>query len=203
MIYHHKQVVNKSIFEALASNPSKTLTLVGNNASWIFNGADILANGAIDIDTTIKSTSQNAAMINNLVGGKEVVNLSFAYKGLLPGKATIQASVDSKYNNKTMYIYSYNLENNRLTLVSPNVPVKDGIATFEITKGSDYILSEAPIVGAVKEGWNQTSNGNWIFVKNENNAIGWIKDGSNWYLTNQSGIMKTGWAKDIDGKWYS
>ena len=197
-----QKIVNKNVFEALISNPNKTLILVGNNASWIFNGGDILNNVAADIDTTIKSASQNSAMINSLVGRKEVVNLSFAYKGLLPGKAKIQAGVDSKYNNKTMYMYSYNLENNRLTLASPSVLVKDGIATFEITKGSDYILSETPVAGAVKEGWNQNSNGSWIFVKDENNATGWIKDGANWYLTDKSGIMKTGWAKDSDGKWY-
>ena len=195
-------IVYKGIFEALASNPSKNLTLVGDNASWTFNGTDILANGAIDIDTTIKSTSQNATMINNLVSGQKIVNLSFAHKGVLPGKAKIQASVDSKYNNKIMNMYSYSLENNRLELVSANVAVKDEIATFEITKGSDYILSETVIPGTVKEGWNQITNGNWIFVKEENNVNGWIKDGTNWYLFNKSGIMKTGWAKDSDGKWY-
>lgn len=197
-----KPIVSKSIFEALMSNKNKTLTLVGDNASWIFNGIDILANGLADIDTTIRLASQNAAMINNLVGGREVVNLSFAHRGLLPGKAKIQANVNSKYNDKAMYMYSYNLANNRLTLISPSVVVKDGIATFEITKGSDYILSETPVAGAVKEGWNQTSNGNWIFVKDENNTTGWIKDGANWYLTDKSGIMKTGWEKDSDGKWY-
>lgn len=195
-------VVGKSIFESLASNPSKTLTLVGENASWIFNGADISTNGAMDIDTTIKSISQNSTLINNLVGGKEVVNLSFDYKGLLPGKAIIQANVNSKYNGKVMNAYSYNAANSRLTLVSANVAVKDGVATFEVTKGSDYILSETPVAGAVKEGWNQNTDGSWIFVKDENNTTGWINDGDNWYLTDQSGIMKTGWTKDSDGKWY-
>lgn len=197
-----KPIAYKEIFEALLNNPNKTITLVGNNVSWTFNGADIAVDRVEDIDITIKPDSQNAAMINNLVGGKEVVNLSFAHKGLLPGKAKIQVKVDTKYNNKVMYMYSYNVANNRLTLVSANVIINDGAATFEVTKGSDYILSETPVAGAVKEGWNQTSNGNWIFVKDENNATGWIKDGTNWYLTDKSGIMKTGWAKDIDGKWY-
>ena len=99
-------------------------------------------------------------------------------------------------------MYSYNLENNRLTLVSPNVAVKDGIATFEVTKGSDYVLSETAIPGAVKEGWNQNTDGNWIFVKEENNATGWIKDGTNWYKCNQSGVMQTKWVNDSDGNWY-
>ena len=194
-----KPVINKNILRALVNNPNETLILVGDNVSWIFKGVDMITDGTEDIDTTIKSVSQNAAMINSLVNGKEVVHLSFVYKGLLPGKATIKARVDSKYNNKTMYMYSYNLENNRLILASQSVLVKEGIATFEISKGSDYILSEVPIIGAVKEGWNRTSSGNWIFVKNENNVIGWIKDGAYWYLTDNSGTMKTGWVKDTDG----
>jgi alpha-amylase len=177
------------------------LTLAGDNATWTFNGSTILINGVADIDTTIKSVSPNAIMINNLVGGKEIVNLSFAYKGILPGKAVIQVSVDTKYNDKTMYLYSYNLANNRLTLVSSSVVVKGGIATFEATKGSDYILSETAIPGAVKEGWNQKTDGNWIFVKEENNVIGWIKDGTNWYKCDQSGIMQTKWLND-NGIWY-
>ncbi|MCI1476962.1 MAG: starch-binding protein [Clostridium beijerinckii] len=198
-----QSIAGKEIFEALTDNQNKTLILVANNALWTFNGTDILAGGvAANIDTTIKSASENAAMINNLVSGKEVVNLSFAYKGLLPGKATIQANVDPKYNGKVMNMYSYNAANNRLTLVSSNVAVKDGVATFEVIKGSDYILSETPVAGAVREGWNQNTDGSWIFVKDENNAIGWINDGGNWYLTDQSGIMKTGWTKNTDGKWY-
>lgn len=195
------QIVGKVIFEVLAGNQNKKLTLVGNNASWTFNGADVSADNAADLDTTINSTLPNASMINDLIGGNEVITLLFAHKGLLPGKATIQASVDSKYNNKTMNLYSYNPVNNRLSLVSVNVPVVNGIATFDITKGSDYILSETPIQGAVSEGWNKAANGNWIFVKDENNVIGWIKDGANWYLTDNSGVMKTGWANS-NGKWY-
>jgi alpha-amylase len=195
-------IVGKGIFEALASKQNKTLILTGDNVTWVFNGADMLTGGATDIDTTIKSTSQNSELINSLVDGKQVFNLSFAYKGILPGKAIIQANVDSKYNGKTMYMYFYSLANNRLTLVAQDITVKDGVATFQITKGSDYVLSETKVAGAVKEGWNQTSNGSWIFVKDENNTTGWIKDGANWYLTDKSGIMQTGWAKDSDGKWY-
>lgn len=194
-------VVDKSLFEALAGKKDKTLTLVGNNASWTFNGTDISTSGVTNVDTTINSTSQNTFAINSLVGGKEVVNLAFAYKGLLPGKAQIKISVDSKYNDKTLYMYSYNLENNRLTLAASNVVVKDGAAQLEVVKGSDYILSETPVEGAVKEGWNKVSNGDWIFVKDENNSTGWIKDGSTWYKLNQSGIMQTGWIND-NGNWY-
>jgi|GEM_PF-140981 len=193
--------VGKAIFEALAGNQNKKLTLVGNNATWTFNGADILVNNVADLEIAINSTSPNALLINNLTGGSEVITLSFAHKGLLPGKATIQTNVDSKYNNKTMYLYSYNLANNRLNLISVNVPVINGIATFNITKGSDYVLSETPVPGAVSEGWNKIANGNWIFVKEENNVTGWIKEGANWYLTDNSGVMKRGWANS-NGKWY-
>lgn len=194
-------VVGKGVFEALANRPNSTLTLVQTNAAWIFNGAYMLTNKAADIDTTIKSTSQNALAINNLVNGKEVVTLAFSYKGELPGKAIINANVDAKYNGKTMYMYSFSAENNRLALVSSNVGVKDGTAAFEITKGSDYILSETPVQGAVKEGWNQNADGSWIFVENENNVTGWIIDGGSWYYLDLSGIMHTGWLYD-NGTWY-
>jgi|GEM_PF-516972 len=195
-------IVKKSVFEALAGNQNKTLILVGKNASWTFNGSDILVNNVSDVDTTINSTSPNTLNISKLTDGKYIINLSFVNKDMLPGKATIEANVESKYNNKIMYLYSYNTAYNRLNLISANVSVKNGLAEFDVTKGTDYILSESPISGAVSEGWNKTANGEWIFVKNQDNVIGWIKDKSNWYLTDNLGIMKTGWVKDTNGQWY-
>lgn len=195
-------IVKKFVFEALAGNQNKILILVGKNASWKFNGSDISVNNVSDVDTTINSTSPNALNISELTDGKEIINLSFVNKDMLPGKATIEANVDSKYNNKIMYLYSYNMAYNRLNLISANVPVKNGLAEFDVTKGADYILSESPILGAVSEGWNKTVNGDWIFVKNQDNVIGWIKDKSNWYLTDNLGIMQTGWVKDTNGQWY-
>ncbi|WP_297424898.1 starch-binding protein [Clostridium sp.] len=197
-----QSVAMKSIFEALLSKPDKTLTLVQGDVSLTFKGTDLLANGAADLDTTIQSISSNASAINNLTNGAEIINLSFAYKGAFPGKATITEDINSKYNNKLMYVYSYNATNNRLTLISLNVPVQNGEVSFTASKGSDYILSETPITGAVTEGWNKTTDGNWIYVKDENNVTGWIYDGGNWYLTNESGIMQKGWNKDRNGKWY-
>ncbi|EKQ57478.1 MULTISPECIES: starch-binding protein [unclassified Clostridium] len=197
-----QSVAMKSIFEALLSKPDKTLTLVQGNVSLTFKGTDLLANGAADLDTTIQSISSNASAINNLTNGAEIIDLSFAYKGAFPGKATITTDVNSKYNNKLMYVYSYNAANNRLTLVSLNVPVQNGEVSFTASKGSDYVLSEKPITGAVTEGWNKITDGNWIYVKDENNVAGWIYDGGNWYLTNESGIMQKGWSKDRNGKWY-
>lgn len=195
-------IVKKSVFEALAGNQNKTLILVGKNASWKFNGSDISVNNVSDVDTTINFTSPNAFNISRLTDGKDIINLFFANKDILPGKATIEANVESKYNNKIMYLYSYNTTYNRLNLMSANVPVKNGLAEFDVTKGADYILSESPILGAVSEGWNKTVNGDWIFVKNQDNVIGWIKDKYNWYLTDNLGIMQTGWVKDTDGQWY-
>lgn len=197
-----KSIIKKEIFEALANKQNKTLTIDSNNASWTFKGSDILINNISDVDIAINETLPNASITDNLVDGKEIINLSFAQKGLLPGKATIKVNIDSKYNNKTMYLYSYNTVYKRLNLISENISVKNGVVEFDINKGADYILSETPIPGAVTEGWNKIADGNWIFIKNENNIIGWIKDGFNWYLTDDWGIMKTGWIKDIDEKWY-
>lgn len=194
-------VIDKRLFEALGGKAGKTLTIVGKNNSWIFNGNNILTNGLINLDVTINSFSQYADMINSLVGGRDVIDLAFAYKGQLPGKALIKVDVDSKYNDKKLYMYSYNIENNRLTLISNDVIVKDGKAQLEVSKGADYILSEASVDGAVNEGWNKLSNGQWIFVKDEKNVTGWFKDKGLWYKFDQLGIMKTGWVND-NGIWY-
>lgn len=52
------------------------------------------------------------------------------------------------------------------------------------------------------EGWNKLGN-NWIYVRNGQNATGWIQDSNKiWYYMGSDGIMKTGWVKDTDGKWY-
>ena len=31
---------------------------------------------------------------------------------------------------------------------------------------------------------------------------GWVEDNYKWYYLNNSGVMQTGWLKDIDGRWY-
>lgn len=32
-------------------------------------------------------------------------------------------------------------------------------------------------------------------------AVGWVKDGQNWYYTGTDGVMLTGWI-ETEGKWY-
>ncbi|WP_244834996.1 type I pullulanase [Clostridium sp. BJN0001] len=197
-------VAEKEIFEVLAKNPTKNLTLEGDNYSWTFAGKDINSNIKIqtDMNTDILRISPNVEEINKITFGKPVENIYFPYNGELPGKAKVKVNVDHKYDNKTMLLYYYDSDKNRLVLASSNVKIENGTATFETKYCSDYILSETEIPGAFKIGWNKNLDGTWLFLKEDfTNFNGWLNDNGVWYFMKPSGIMQTGWLND-NGTWY-
>lgn len=177
----------------LAKNPDKIITLIGDGYSWTFKGSDII-NASIlsdDMDTRVTST----------VSEDGLIKVHFAYDGILPGKAKVQLKVDSKYNNLPMYLYSNNTKLNKLELLAQNLQVKDNSIIFEVTKGTDYILSQNEINGSIKAGWNLTENNLWIFIENGDLVKGWKLIDNNWYLMDVNGIMRTGWNL-ANSKWY-
>ncbi|WP_252231139.1 InlB B-repeat-containing protein [Clostridium sp. ZBS15] len=49
--------------------------------------------------------------------------------------------------------------------------------------------------------WTKDYLGNWNWMENRHNAIGWKNINGNWYYFDYSGVMRTGWINDW-GYWY-
>ena len=49
--------------------------------------------------------------------------------------------------------------------------------------------------------WGRTSNGQWIYIEDNQPGTGWKMAEGYWYYMNSDGIMQTGWINN-NGKWY-
>lgn len=205
--------VDKEIFDLTKEYEYEKLILEGSNYVWNFNASDLKNVSQMDdsFDSEIQTKTQNDS---------EVV-INFKHHGVLPGKATVQVNVGDELNGDNRYLYYYNEETNSLELISSNISVKKGKATFTITHCSKYILSASPNAGSnvSADDYNTTietsTQNNYIdnvvnFDKDSNDANFNNIDSSNliwkesmdgkWYLSGNSFIM-TGWQK-VDNNWY-
>ncbi|MBN1072364.1 cell surface protein [Clostridium botulinum] len=205
--------VDKEIFDLTKEYEYEKLILEGSNYVWNFNASDLKNVSQMDdsFDSEIQTKTQNDS---------EVV-INFKHHGVLPGKATVQVNVGDELNGDNRYLYYYNEETNSLELISSNISVKKGKATFTITHCSKYILSASPNADSnvSTDDYNTTietsTQNNYIdnvvnFDKNSNDVNFNNIDSSNliwkesmdgkWYLSRNSFIM-TGWQK-VDNNWY-
>lgn len=108
---------------------------------WKFNGPDI-KNPDMNIDLTIKFETEKQKEIEKLTNQSNMMYVSFAHHGPLPGPATIKVKVDEKYKNgDIVYLYYFNEEKGTIEQNGDGFPVKDGYAEFTIDHCSVYYLS--------------------------------------------------------------
>lgn len=134
-----KGSVIAEVFENIMGNPDANYiasgkTPDGANYTITFNGRDVT--DSFDFNTEISFTSDNKAKINDLAD--DVLVISFAHNGKLPGKATIEISVDLKDGSYSLYYF--NEQTGKAEFVQA-VTVKDGKASFTITHCSDYFIA--------------------------------------------------------------
>ncbi|MBL4937345.1 Ig-like domain-containing protein [Clostridium sp. YIM B02515] len=149
--------VDKSVFEAIKGT-DKSITFTAGNSVWTFNGKDI--NKDIkDIDLTVKvetldnSTSPNKDAIKEKVKNEDVLILSFAENGVLPGEAKVKIKLDAAWlegkDKNNLYVYYYNPSTKKAEIVAKKLTVdKDGYIEFEITHNSDYFVADKDLVSA-------------------------------------------------------
>lgn len=141
--------LSSNVFEKLKEN-QKDIT-VGvtdeNNRlqySWTFD-SDTVNNTNMDIDLSISFDTDRAEAVKQITGREDLVYLSFAHHGQLPGPAKIKTYVGSQYKNgDVVYLYYFNEEKNRVESVggkNQGLVVTEGYVEYTITHCSVYFLS--------------------------------------------------------------
>jgi putative cell wall-binding protein len=150
----------KEIFDAIKGT-DKTVTFEQNGVEWTFIGKDITGTTK-DIDMTVKAaplnstTSDNKTAIGEKVNNENVLVISFANNGQLPGKAKVKVKVDAAWlaskNRNNLNIYYYNETTKAIeTIASGLTADAEGYVQFEITHNSDYIVSDKALTAAPVE----------------------------------------------------
>ncbi|SCN24518.1 Pullulanase precursor [Clostridium sp. N3C] len=146
--------VDKSIFEAIKGT-DKFITFRTENAEWTFYGKDIKIVKDIDLTILIASlkdtVSDNKDAIAKKVNNEDVLVLTFASNGELPGKATVRVKMDSTWlankNKNNMYVYYYNEKNDKAKTIAKQLKVDaDGYIEFAIDHNSDFFVADKDLV---------------------------------------------------------
>ena len=154
----NNKLVAKEIFDAIKGT-DKSVTFTQNGVEWTFNGKDI-NNSTKTIDTTVKvtslesSTTANKLEIQNKVNGKDVIVISFANNGQLPGKARVRIKLDAVWlaskNKNDINIYYYNETSHALEVITTALAAdSEGYVSFDITHNSDYIVTDADLTKVI------------------------------------------------------
>ena len=143
--------VAKEVFEAIKGT-DKTVTFTQNGVEWSFNGKDITGSTkAVDMTVNVAALSAtnsgNKAAITEKVNNENVLVISFAKNGQLPGKAKVRVKLDAAWlagkNKNNINIYYYNETTKAIeTIASALVVDSEGYVQFDITHNSDYIVSD-------------------------------------------------------------
>lgn len=142
----------KEIFETLKATGKEIAFAFENEKgeelySWTFTGGTITDASVAVSDFKIES-GKSVPAVDSAVAAIGVstsyTDIHFVHDGSLPGKATITTTCN--LSDGTVYLYYYNPTTGGLELVSSDVVVKDGKATFAIEHCSDYVLSSKKLV---------------------------------------------------------
>lgn len=113
---------------------------------WKFS-SDTVTQTNMDIDLSISFDTDRADAVKQITGRDDVMYLSFAHHGALPGPATIKTYVGNQYKDgDIVYLYYFNEEKNKVESVggvNKGLTVKDGYVEYTITHCSVYFLSTA------------------------------------------------------------
>ena len=143
--------VAKEIFDAIKGT-DKTVTFTQNGVEWSFDGKNITGSTkAVDMTVNVaalgSTNSGNKAAIAEKVNNENVLVISFAKNGQLPGKAKVRVKLDAAWlagkNKNNINIYYYNETTKAIeTIASALVVDSEGYVQFDITHNSDYIIAD-------------------------------------------------------------
>lgn len=125
----------------------KTDTSGNVQYSWEFLGTDLKSTEDVDMNITVTDKNLNELLASSKSGG--ALYLSFACQGTLPGKAAVTIRVNERYENGVrLYLYQYDANTRKTTLVNDNLTVTNGYITQDFTDTSNYILADRAITAS-------------------------------------------------------
>lgn len=138
-------IISKELFNSIKGTDKKIIVKYQDN-EIIFEGKEIKE--AKDIDVSIKinciSEDKDFSIISN---NGYVIN--FADNGNLPGKTKIRLKATTEMKNyfkdNSIFIYFYDEENSKYTLIAKNVKLNTGYYEFAIDHNSKYIFTDSKI----------------------------------------------------------
>ncbi|WP_206459146.1 S-layer homology domain-containing protein [Anaerovorax sp. IOR16] len=116
------------------------IDFTGNFYSYHFNGnndVDRIDSDFIDLGVSILSLDEGKW---NTIIDKDTVNIRFNHKSEFPSKAKITLQLKDNLGKET-FVYRYDEDTNRLVIIGL-FKTGDGVISFEIDYGGDYILSD-------------------------------------------------------------
>ena len=124
-------------------------------------------------------------------------NVWVIYKGniqkVVNGKLTTQYTTDRTMDQISVYdsddIVAWNSKDDIFATVSGKNASQD---KTDEDKKEDTV---------VKSGWEQNTDGTWVYYNNGTKATGWLNLNGTWYYLDSNGIMQTGWL-NLNGTWY-
>ncbi len=143
--------LNSNVFSQMKSKQKDiTIGVTDDNDrlkyQWKFN-SDTITQPDMNIDLSISFDTDRAEAVKEITGRDDVMYLSFAHHGALPGPATIKTYVGNQYKDgDIVYLYYFNEEENRVESVggvNKGLVVKNGYVEYTITHCSLYFLSTA------------------------------------------------------------
>ena len=145
------KTIAKEIFDAIKGT-DKTVTFTQNGVEWSFNGKDITGSTkAVDMTVNVAALSAtnsgNKAAIAEKANNENVLVISFAKNGQLPGKAKVKVKLDAAWlagkNKNNINVYYYNETTKAIeTIASALVVDSEDYVQFDITHNSDYIIAD-------------------------------------------------------------
>lgn len=156
----NNKIVAKAVFDAFKGT-GKTLTFKENGVEWSFYGKDIISSTK-SIDMTVKvapintTETKNKTSIAEKANNENVLVITFASNGQLPGKAKVRIKLDSQWlagkNRESLNIYYFNETTKALEAVAKDLKIDaEGCIEFTITHNSDYIVSDKDLTKSIDE----------------------------------------------------
>ena len=145
--------LDSKIFDAIKGidkDVSFVTSSQGMEITWTFNGLDIKSDLIKDIDLSLKTIDADLKAKEmakaKAITGKDIVitPFSFAYDGLLPGKADVKIFVGMEWANKTVNVFRYFADKNTYEVAQKDVKADaEGYIVFTTDHCSDYFIMDS------------------------------------------------------------
>ena len=140
------KIPNKIIKEIISSK--KKITYIVKNKendevlySFIIDG-NLFDNYSSDIYYGLKLNNDYQKEINKILNNKDSMNITFAQTQPYPTGTTLQLKIsDELKNRKSLILYTYDINNNKLLPVEEKINIENGFITVKVQEIEQYVIT--------------------------------------------------------------